>query len=187
MRKKNTTTDLTMDYISQSLFLIMKKKSFDDISIGEITEKAGVNRSTYYRNFKSKEDIARFYIDKILYDYKLVFNDTMSYKNHIKKMFNHYLAYKNELLSLYKNGLSYIILDVINTSFLKIFENKAISFEEKYRVYWNTGGIYNTFLLWLSDGMKESPEKMSEIYDKIISDNEHEFLVQPFLNLSFGR
>ena len=48
---------LTKEYIIQSLFILMKTKDYSDITIQDITNKAGVNRSTYYRNFSCKENI----------------------------------------------------------------------------------------------------------------------------------
>jgi len=180
--KKNTSTELLMGYVAQGLLVLMRKKPFADISIKEIAEKAGVNRSTYYRHFNSKEDVLRFYFGKILHEYEAVLDKALSYKNHLQKLLSHYLKYKKELLSIYKNDLAHIILDVLNGYFLGISENKDISFEEKYRIYWHTGGIYNTFLLWFSSGMKESPERMSEMYNTIIADkNDREFLRKPFL------
>ena len=61
MRRSNTTTEMMKEYISESLLILMEGKAYDDISIGEITAKAGVNRSTYYRNFSSKNEIIKFY------------------------------------------------------------------------------------------------------------------------------
>lgn len=40
-----------------ALMDLMNKKSIDKIGIGELCSKAGVSRMTYYRNYKSKEDI----------------------------------------------------------------------------------------------------------------------------------
>ena len=57
MRRKNTTTYMMKEYITEALLQLMKKKEFEKLTIEEITSKAGVNRSTYYRNFKSKEMI----------------------------------------------------------------------------------------------------------------------------------
>ena len=46
MRRKNITSEMMMGYIQQALLLLMKDKAYPDITIGEITAKAGVNRST---------------------------------------------------------------------------------------------------------------------------------------------
>ena len=49
-------------YIIDSLFALMKKKKYEDISITDITNKAGVGRVSFYRNFNTKEDIIRAWI-----------------------------------------------------------------------------------------------------------------------------
>lgn len=54
--------ELFKTYIMEAFILLLEEKSFSEITIKEITKKAGVNRSTYYRNFDSKEDIIIFFI-----------------------------------------------------------------------------------------------------------------------------
>jgi len=117
MRRKNTTSEMMMGYIAESLMILMRKKAFAKITVEEIAKKAGVNRSSYYRHFKSKEDIVRFYFDRILNEYKASFDKSLTYKNHIKKLLAHYLKYKRELMLIYKNDVAYIILDVLNEYF----------------------------------------------------------------------
>ena len=66
MRRKNTTKTMMKEYMAESLLWLLQRKAFADISISEITDKAGVNRATYYRNFTSKEEIVRFYLRGIM-------------------------------------------------------------------------------------------------------------------------
>ena len=54
------------DYISQALLHLMQKKAYSQITIQEITAEAGVNRSTYYRNFTSKETIIQYIFGEII-------------------------------------------------------------------------------------------------------------------------
>ena len=177
MRRKNTTSATMKDYIAQSLFVLMRKRSFALISIGEITEKAGVNRSTYYRNFKSREDIVRFYVKKIWNEYRIGFDQTLSFENHLQKLLTHYIKYKTEFLLIYKNGLAHLVLDALNDFFKPAGADATMSLEDRYKIHWYTGAIYNTLLLWFSDEMRESPERISEIYVKIIPNStEREFL-----------
>jgi len=163
MRRKNTTTEMMKEYIAESLLILMSSKPYTDISIGEITTKAGVNRSTYYRNFKSKDEIIKFYFNRIMLEYiddvKKVKNITL--RAYLYIMFSHFYIYKRELLSINVNGLSYLLLDTLNETFTALTGH--CTFEERYKLYYHTGGIYNTFLLWFSVGMQKSPEQMSEM------------------------
>ena len=60
MRRKNTTTEMMMGYMCSALLELMLEKDYAKISIGEIAKKAGVDRSSYYRHFKSKDHIILF-------------------------------------------------------------------------------------------------------------------------------
>ena len=66
MRRKNTTHEMMMGYMATALLELMNEKDYNKISIGEISKRAGVDRSSYYRHFKSKEDIVSFFFDEIL-------------------------------------------------------------------------------------------------------------------------
>ena len=54
------------DYIVEAMFILLREKDFENIRISEIADLAGVNRSTYYRHFHSRQDIARFYYQRLL-------------------------------------------------------------------------------------------------------------------------
>ena len=61
---------LAKDYITEGLFILMEKKDYKDITITDITNKAGVNRITFYRNFDSKDEIINKYLEKSLNEYQ---------------------------------------------------------------------------------------------------------------------
>jgi AcrR family transcriptional regulator len=146
--------------------ILMEKKPYVNISISEITSKAGVNRSTYYRNFNSKEDVIKFYFNtKIVLSFSLnVMDRDTPAKNRLMKFFQHYHKYKKELVLIYKNGLSHHILDALN-------ELAAIhTDDERYQMYWYTGAVYNSLMFWVSNDMNKSPKTMSEIYASLMPD-----------------
>ncbi|MDR0637329.1 MAG: TetR/AcrR family transcriptional regulator [Spirochaetaceae bacterium] len=100
MRKKNTTTEILKDYMAQGLFILMRKKPFAAISIGEIAEKAGVNRSTYYRNFNSKDDIIKYFYNKITFEHLERVKDKkdITMQDYLQKMFAHFYQYKKRTI-----------------------------------------------------------------------------------------
>lgn len=57
------------DKIVQSLIELMETHEFEEITVKDISELAEVNRSTYYRNFKSKEDIIKYKLESMMDEY----------------------------------------------------------------------------------------------------------------------
>lgn len=70
MRIKGLTGQQIQQYLTEALLILMETKDYGSISIGEIADKAGVNRSSYYRHFSGKEDILRFYLMTIMNEYQ---------------------------------------------------------------------------------------------------------------------
>ena len=66
MSKKAQKFNLIKDCIAQAMFELLKTKEFKDIKISELTEKAGVSRITYYRNFFDKKDVITYAFERYL-------------------------------------------------------------------------------------------------------------------------
>ena len=182
MRRKNITSEMMMEYIQQALLLLMKDKAYPDITIGEITAKAGVNRSTYYRHFDTKESIIHSYLDSIMETYQKRFQQLHSqdftlylrtmfetfYENkenltHIHQsgltMFETFYENKENLTHIHQSGLSYMLLDVL----MARFHFDEIPSDQQFRISYHIGGINSNMLLWLAHDMKETPDEMTII------------------------
>ena len=152
------------EYITNSLFTLMKRKKYDDISITEITNKAGVGRVSFYRNFNSKEDIIKRWIEDTTNNF--LNNSDINFKkdstkDYFIKLFNHLEKYKEESFLIYKANLIHLLKSE--------FENKLLSIHQKeydnYKTYFLAGGIFNVYYFWLINGCKESSE---EIANKLV-------------------
>lgn len=148
--------------MADALLLLMRDKEYADITIGEITEKAGVNRSTFYRNFTFKDDIVKHYFNRIIFSHIASLpQKPTSIQEYLLGMFSHYYGYKAELLLMYKARVTCIILETLNETFSSIHADATR--ESQYATHYHTGGIYNTFLLWFEGGMTEPPAEMARI------------------------
>ena len=63
--RKNKNNIFVRECITQSLFKLLEKKEFADITITDLITKAGVSRMGFYRNYVSKEDVIESYILEI--------------------------------------------------------------------------------------------------------------------------
>ena len=48
---------ITSSLMVEALLLLLEKKEYDFITVKEICEKAGVNRSTFYMHYDTKDDL----------------------------------------------------------------------------------------------------------------------------------
>ena len=148
-------------YITNSLFELMNAKPYNDISITEITDKANVNRVSFYRNFTSKEDIIDKWIKFTTQNF--LSKSDISYQkdstlDYFTKLFTHLEKYKTEAMLIYKANLFNLLKNE--------FDNNLINLHKKeygnYKSYFLAGGIFNVYYFWLINGCMETPHQVAE-------------------------
>ena len=148
-------------YITNSLFELMKVKPYNDISITEITDKAKVNRVSFYRNFTSKEDIIDKWIKSTTQNF--LSKSDISYQkdstiDYFTKLFTHLEKYKTEAMLIYNANLFNLLKNE--------FDNNLINLHKKeysnYKSYFLAGGIFNVYYFWLINGCIETPHRVAE-------------------------
>lgn len=155
---------ITKEAIEQALIFLLNEKSFKDITITEIAKKAGVSRTAYYRNYKSKEDILSTCLKTImtntsnaLLEYNVLENAKETWVALLQKVKENYKEYKLLLSAGYKN----IIIDEFNKSMNDNISKKQ--FELYYsNLYW-AGAISSVVLEWIEDDMNISIEQVAEL------------------------
>lgn len=180
MRRKNITSKMMKEYIIEATLLLMKKHNFSEISIGEIANKAGVNRSTYYRNFHSKEEIIETFFYNILEQIitELPADDNLALQEYLAYVFKIFYRYKDDILCIHQNQLSHLLLSALNSYFLISADMINESFIDRLPLYYHTGGIFNNFILWFDCNMEPVPEIFAEIAAKICLPNAKPVLLQ---------
>lgn len=64
------TSQLSKECLYTSLLQLMETTPYDQISITDITARAGVSRMAYYRNYESKDDILLQRMEELLSDFQ---------------------------------------------------------------------------------------------------------------------
>lgn len=169
---KRTNQELFKTYIMEALILLLEKRDFSKITVKEITDKAGVNRSTYYRNFDCKEDIILFFYTSILR--KCISSDDL--ETHLTNVFKQFFIYKDELLCLHKNKLSYLLLTVLNSFFCQ--QQNTSNFNQDFEIYYHAGGVFNTLMLWFDQSMEIKVELLVKKSIEILPDDFKSVLVK---------
>ena len=75
MNKSESKYYNTALLMNEALLLLLEKKDYEFITVKEICEKAGVNRSTFYLHYESIEDLLMETIDLINKRFMSAFNN----------------------------------------------------------------------------------------------------------------
>lgn len=158
--------------VATALVRLMEKQKFSDITITQIVNAAGVARASYYRNFDSKEEILIKVTDDILIAYRErsleLKQDFFSYDS-ILLAFRYFRTYKRFILSVYNAGLASIYLEMLDQHIEEMAGDMPYNDINRYAIYYYSGALYNVFLKWLENGMKERPEAMADMFYNLIT------------------
>lgn len=156
--------------VMTSLLKLMKKKSFSEITVSDITDEAGISRMTFYRNFASKENVISDLSRNIgaeIHAFCMSAFAKNGWKSYFYELFERLSEYGDELLELHEADLGGIVLKRLNEFMSETL--KPESKQSKYKLYQLTGAFYNIFIEWLLSEREESCERMAEICCEVMS------------------
>ncbi len=153
--------------IAKALLELMHKKSYSSITITELIQAAGVARVSFYRNYDSKEDVLLTLIDDVLEEYYHTLEcdeiGCYTYQN-VKNSFTYFQMYREIVLDLYQFGYGSILLEKLNRFHEEIAGTMPNHSIEKYELYIYMGALFNTAIMWLKNGAKESEDDMAVMF-----------------------
>lgn len=152
-----------IEHITESLLKLLHEKPINDISISELCDNAGVGRTSFYRNFESKEDILKVYIDQLFRDWMEEYdrNGDNSLNELIKEMFTHFEKHRDFYQLLNERNLIYLLKDVvIGICGPKPEHEKMEAYAKAFVAY----SLYGWMEVWFQRGMQESAEEMANLF-----------------------
>lgn len=159
-----TKDTLTKNYIFEALYELLSRRTINEINVSEICEKAGVSRMSFYRNFKSKDDLVEKSLMKILENLK----DTLSKQELInqytvtREIFATTLKYQ-KITPAFKNS-DYIdkFTQCIADKLFTFAPEDKINPARKYIPIFYFSALAGTLAVWLDNGAVETPEEMAK-------------------------
>ncbi len=153
--------------ITEALFKLMHEKSFSDISITEIVRSAKVARASFYRNYDSKENVLLTLIENILEQFRsgIDWNEDNYYTyQNVYNSFAYFKKYGDFLVDLYLFGYGSLLLEKLNQFHEEVAGTMPNSSIERYKLYMYMGALFNTAIIWIQNGAKESIEDITDIF-----------------------
>jgi AcrR family transcriptional regulator len=177
-KKTNKAVERTKGWIFEALMKLLEERPWADIGICDITEKAGVARSSFYRHYKSKEDIVIQRVETVLFDELLLKLKDCDRKKNVKPLtvyFETMMNYRDIIALLLKSDIMYLLdsfIDKLEALILNV-SGKPLPPEEnlrfQYAVKFQLGGLSHIARYWVKNKMALSPSEMSGIAEEFLS------------------
>ena len=179
---KYFNTAIKMDL---ALISLLKKKAFDYITVSEICEEAGVNRSTFYLHYETIDDLLQETTRYLLDDFLACFStDTKAIALNLAdcelsdlificdKYLSPYLSYVKGHKEIFGTALLYNQTLGFDDAYQRMFDNifnpilerfHYPSSNRQYVMMYYLNGVNAIILEWLRNGCDKSIQEISEI------------------------
>lgn len=158
---------ITKKAIAEGIKEITKKKSFDKITVSDITEECGLNRQTFYYHFQDKYDLVNWiYYNDII----SIAADNLTYENCVDKVVQMLTKMKSEdyfyintlkasLKNEFEEYLNKLVTELFCDIIVRIAKDTTMEEDEiRFIADFYSFGMTGTIVNWALHGMKESPE-----------------------------
>ena len=169
MQQRQTTTKSD---IKEALIQLLATKSLEDITISQLTKKAGVNRSTFYLHYLDKQDFLEQLKEEVLTTIRMILR---------KESFHPQVALESILVYFQENSAffveiaqnpSFLFANNIRSFILSMIESTprsrpaivaAYRMPERYAITMYASGLTGLIVDWIINGTQESPQQLTKI------------------------
>lgn len=169
LNQNNSKAQFSKDQITSALFRLMQQESYRDISILEICQEAGVSRTTFYRNFSTKDIIIENYVGELISNAAVRVGDPLKLTYEQSAFAELWYEDAEFFKSLYKHGLFPIftkclyhyIADLLEKNVPAARGERAVErqYHVAYLAFVTTGLLYE----WASRGCVDNREDLARI------------------------
>lgn len=163
---RNKQNQLARDCITSVLIQLVREKPLSAISVKELTERAGVSRMTFYRNYTATEDILISRIHDILTQYRQD-DAERERQGHFYDMecvrhgLTYFYRHREFVAGLICCGLSDVFLRELTEFALDKWLPRRDDPVEQYRLVSFVGILFNSYMTWVQSPQEISLEELT--------------------------
>jgi AcrR family transcriptional regulator len=167
----------TRDTLGDALVALMHEKPFDDITVQEVLDRAGVGRSTFYAHYQDKEDLFLSDVE----DFFKMFSTSLTRHGAspqrlapVAELFSHIADFRAFYLALKAAGKVSDVQELGRGLFARSFEerlrraNVALEPAElAAKAHALAGSLFALLDWWIDKGMKADPQEMDALFHRL--------------------
>jgi AcrR family transcriptional regulator len=168
----------TRDTLGDALVELIHEKTFDEITVQDVLDRAGVGRSTFYAHYRDKQDLFLSDVEDFLELMSgLLTRHNVSLKRvaPVAELFAHISDAKDFYSALVSSGKVNDVLELGRGYFARSIEdrlrmaNVGIGDDERKAVAFGlSGNLFALLEWWIDHGMIQSPRDMDTLFHRMV-------------------
>ncbi len=157
------TSDLLKECMADALLRAMKEKSFEKITVTEITEAAGVNRSTWFRNFEGKDEALTFKLVLLWYQWAGA-HGMRDCRRYTAENVEDFFAFNASIQPVLETIYHAEQLPCVYDAFCHVMSAKSETTpSQAYEARFYSYGLFGLLDEWIGRGFCETPQQLAEM------------------------
>ncbi|MFC4760859.1 TetR/AcrR family transcriptional regulator [Fructobacillus durionis] len=167
--KRTDQVNQSIDMLLGGLTKLMQDKPIDKITIGELTDTAGLSRRTFYRHFQTVDDLLTLKVSRLVDRlYGTMDPSHMTFEKVLNSCYETLKPDKAFLLALAKNQREYLLQKVIlekrDESIIQVPHDPI----HDLTAYFGAGGMSSIIIYWIHQGFSQSNEEVAQANHELI-------------------
>ncbi len=164
----------------EGLLEAMLQQHYDEITVSSLCDRLQISRKSFYRYFSSKEGALAALIDHTLLESEIFSAERLlargnALQQEMCRIFAFWLHKRRLLDALAYSGLSGVLIQrsiehaITKTVYERRFLPMEEQFAQEYMLLFLVSGLMSMVIQWHHDGYPQSPEQMSEVALRLVS------------------
>ena len=156
-------SDYVVSAYGEALIKLMKKKNIEKITVDELCKTGGIGRATYFRNFKSKDEILTAYIIMKWREYERnhrLREHSLSDIYRVQRYFEFCYSMRKINDMIIAQGHHGAILNAYEAIVTDSDTNNVV---DNYESYYMAYRLFGILMKWAKCGYRETPQELSNV------------------------
>ena len=179
-KKEDRRVRRTRDRLGDALMKLLVEKPFDEITVQNVLDRAGVSRATFYSHFRDKNDLFLSDSDEFLEGMAMAlsrFGCKSERVAPVQELFAHIAEARPFYNALIESGKIHEVWDLgkdhfargIDERLAQIPRARGIARDRRAAMaHGLAGSLVGMLTWWVQHGMSPSPEEMDKLFHKLV-------------------
>ncbi len=178
-KKEDQRVRRTRNRLGDALVELLMQKPFDDITVQDVLERAGVSRSTFYTHYRDKNDLFLSDVDEFFEGMATAlsrFGDKSERLAPVWELFAHIGEARPFYNALVESGRMHDVIQLGQGHFSRGIEQRLNEIPRARTIppdrrcaiaHGLAGSLFSLLAWWIQHGMTLSPEEMDKLFHRL--------------------